>query len=311
MGIPITEASEEDMSTSLNATKLIKEGVKAMVEMRSKKKKILRDFDKQIKRVEEFIDRWQELYGIVAEASNNGYSEKLEVQYYELKTWLMEHYTFGRQMHAPGSTDIVMTCLANAATLRYIFSTPFGTLVDRFDQFHNQALFALKQYLGVLKQRRQEISEVSDDELATSVEVTRTAIFVGHSFAKEDSSFVDAVLKAIAILGINVVTGEKPKAGRISEKVKERIEGCDPIVVVMTKRARIEGGDYDTSGWLIQEAAYALGKDKKLILMVERGVTNIGGLQGDLEEIRFDGNTLHDAILQLQEVVQEAISRSK
>jgi len=279
--------------------------------MKNKKEKILWNLDRQIERVEEFIGRWQELYSIVVEVSHKGYSEKLEAQYYEHKTWLMEHYTFCGQMHAPGSTDFIMTCLSNATTLGYIFSTPFGTHQERFDQFHNQALFALKNYLGVLKHRRQEVSEVPIDELFTSNESPKTSIFVAHSFAKVDSKIVDAVLKAITILGINVVTGEKPKAERISEKVKERIADCDPIVVVMTKRARIEGGDYDTSGWLIQEVAYAIGKDKKLILMVESGVTNIGGLQGDLEEIRFDRNTLHDAILHLQEVVHEAISRTK
>jgi hypothetical protein len=166
----------------------------------------------------------------------------------------------------------------------------------------NRFLDRIDEAIGALREGLPQKQEVTH-------EGAKHSIFVGHSFAGEDSTVVEAVKKAIGILGINVVTGEKPSAQRISDKVKGRIADCNPIVVVMTRRKGIEGGGYDTSGWLIQEAAYALGIGRKIILMVESGVTNIGGLQGDLEQVRFDRNSLHDAILGLQELVKDAISR--
>jgi len=273
--------------------------------MKIKKEKILKELEKQIKSVEDFIRKWRKLYSIVAQASKKGYTERLEAQYYQLKTWLMEHYTF--RMYAPGSPDLVTTCLLNATTLHSVISVPFGTQIEQFDQFHNQALFALKNYLGTLKEKRRVVEEASDKELTAITEVPKASIFVGHSFAKKDSIIVEALLRSLSILDINVITGEKQEAERISDKIKRRIDHCHLILVIMTKRRKLKGSGHDTSGWLIQEAAYALAKNKKLILMVENGVTNIGGLQGDLEEIRFERRTLHNVILKLQEVVKDSI----
>ena len=48
--------------------------------------------------------------------------------------------------------------------------------------------------------------------------------------------------------------------------------------------------DYETkmSDWIIQEIGLAIGKDMSVVLLVEEGVRDPGGLQGDLEYIPFD-----------------------
>jgi len=282
-----------------------------IIEMKIKKEKILKEIERQIKSIEDFIGEWRKLYSIVAQASKKGYTEKLEAQYYQLKIWLMEHYIFREHMYAPGSPDLVTTCLLNAITLHSVLSAPFGTGLEQFNQFHNHALFALKNYLGNLKEKLRVVNEASDEELTAITGVPKSSIFVGHSFAKKDSIVVDAVLNSLSILGINVVTGERPWARRISDKIKGRIDRCDLVLIVMTRRTKTNKGNYDTSGWLIDEKAYAVGQKKSLILMVENGVKNIGGLQGDLEKIRFERRTLHNAILKLQEVVKDSIYGSE
>lgn len=285
--------------------------MKDIIEMKIKKEKIVKELERQIKLVEDFIWKWRKLYSIVAQASKEGYTEKLESQYYQLKTWLMENYIFCEHMYAPRSPDLVKTCLLNATTLRSVLSAPFGTQLEQFDQFHNQALFDLQKYLGTLKEKRRVVEEASDEGLAAITELPKTSIFVGHSFAEKDSIVVKAVLNSLSILGIDVVTGERPMAKRISDKIKGRIDRCDFVLIVMTRRTKAKKGSYDTSGWLTDEKGYALGQKKSLILMVEKGVKNIGGLQGDLEEIRFERRTLHNAILKLQEIVKDSIYGSE
>jgi hypothetical protein len=117
--------------------------------------------------------------------------------------------------------------------------------------------------------------------------------FVGHSFTESDKFVVDCIVDTLASLGLRVVTGEKPKAGRISDKVKNLIENQHIFVGVFTKRDKIaRKKEWTTSSWVLDEKAYALGKGKKLILLKEVGVGSIGGIQGDYEFIEFSRDSL-------------------
>jgi hypothetical protein len=121
----------------------------------------------------------------------------------------------------------------------------------------------------------------------------RPSAFLGHSFATEDKIVADCVRETLESIGVKVVTGEKPEAESISEKVKRRIEAQHIFVGLFTRREKIVGKkQWATSGWIIDEKAYALGKSKKLILLKEDGVVNIGGLQGDHEYIEFTRDRL-------------------
>lgn len=101
-------------------------------------------------------------------------------------------------------------------------------------------------------------------------------------------------------LGLTVVTGEKPKADQISEKVKRLIEDQSIFVGVFTRRDKIaRKPEWTTSTWVIDEKAYALGRRKPLILLKEAGVGSIGGIQGDYEYIEFDRNSLEEVSIKL------------
>jgi hypothetical protein len=113
-------------------------------------------------------------------------------------------------------------------------------------------------------------------------------IFVGHSFNTKDSSFIQPYLKFLEALGLDVVTGEKPKAMLVSEKVKKLIGAQDIFLGIFLRDERLLGKEsWTTSPWIISEAAHASAKDKKLILLVENGIDNIGGIHGDHEYIKF------------------------
>lgn len=125
----------------------------------------------------------------------------------------------------------------------------------------------------------------------------RPAAFVGHSFARGDQEIVQAVIDTLVGIGIAVVTGEVPRANRISEKVKTLIEGQDIFVGIFTRRDRIaRRPEWTTSVWVIDEKAYAYARGKKLILIKEDGVGSIGGIQGDYEFLEFSRARVADLI---------------
>lgn len=124
--------------------------------------------------------------------------------------------------------------------------------------------------------------------------------FVGHSFGKDDLSLADSFIRVLEAVGITVATGDKPLTDRISEKVKRRIEKQHIFIGIFTRRDKLDGKNlWTTSTWVIDEKAYALGKNKKLILLMEAGIDSIGGIQGDYEFIEFSRDQLEHAILRL------------
>jgi hypothetical protein len=132
-----------------------------------------------------------------------------------------------------------------------------------------------------------------------TIEFKPTA-FVGHSFAKADEGVVDFVTTLLQSVGIGVVTGKKPKADRISDKVKELIDHQHIFVGVFTRRDQIKGkSTWTTSPWVIDEKAYAVAGKKVLILLREEGVDSIGGLQGDYEYLTFSRRGLHKLALEM------------
>jgi hypothetical protein len=127
-------------------------------------------------------------------------------------------------------------------------------------------------------------------------------VFVGKSFAPSDDRVNACAERVLSALGLKVVTGEKPKAEIVSRKVKTRIDSCDIFVGIFSRREKLEGKEeWTTSPWVIDEKAYALARNRKLVLLREFGITSIGGLQGDYEYIQFDRTKLEELAIALVE----------
>lgn len=54
----------------------------------------------------------------------------------------------------------------------------------------------------------------------------------------------------------------------------------------------------------MEEKAAAINAKKRLLLLVEEGVTDIGGLQGDYEHVRFDRSRLYEALPKIIEYIK-------
>jgi hypothetical protein len=152
--------------------------------------------------------------------------------------------------------------------------------------------------IGIVTGASRAISPISNG--GSDAEGFLPTAFVGHSFAPADAQVVNCITEGLKAMGIEVAAGKRPKADRISEKVKKLIEDQHLFVGIFTRRDRLVGKPtWSTSPWVIEEKVYAYAKNKKLILLKEKDVDFIGGITGDYEFIEFARDALQDAILAL------------
>ena len=148
--------------------------------------------------------------------------------------------------------------------------------------------------------------------------------FVGHSFTDRDKSIIDKIIRFIEKYDFVCKTGEKAQNKSVSQKVKDRIDECDFFVGIFTKSEElcatntkkgllaflcrgkaIPSGSFMTSNWVLQESGYALGKNKPVLLMVERGIHNFPELQGDQEIVPFKRTDIDSALLRLSDILHD------
>ncbi len=109
-------------------------------------------------------------------------------------------------------------------------------------------------------------------------------VFLSHRFSEHE--YVDGLLSLLTDDGFDVVTGQAADT-YISRAILDRIAACEYFVCLMTRSEEKTDGTYTTSSWLIEEKGAAIALGKRIVLMVEEGVTDIGGLQGDWQRIHF------------------------
>jgi len=133
---------------------------------------------------------------------------------------------------------------------------------------------------------------------------TKLKAFAGHSFEEGDRPLVDKILRFLRSAGVECESGEPAENRSVSTKVRERIDQNPIFVGIFTCRCKLDGKElYATSNWVIQESGYAIGKGKELILLVENSIYNFPELQGDLEYVPFQRDSLEDTFLRLNEMI--------
>ncbi len=185
---------------------------------------------------------------------------------------------------------------------RILVATEKATIRRRYDEEINAVLESYTPDLVVplMQGNAQHAPAKAAGAVEAEAEAFRPTAFVGHSFSEADLPFVHAVTETLEALGITVLTGEKPKANRISEKVKRMIDAQHIFVGIFTRRDKLEGRNaWTTSAWVLDEKAYAYGKGRKLILLKEADVESIGGIQGDYEFLPFTRENFHEVIVKL------------
>ena len=158
--------------------------------------------------------------------------------------------------------------------------------------------------------------------------------FVGHSFANEDITIVDTISKMLnsiakVIPEFSWVHAEPAEPKPIHEKILELIDGKNLFIGICTKKeyviypdeldshffpsnkqcANKEYFNWKTSDWIIQEIGLAVGLKLDIILFVENGIRQPGGLQGDLEYIEFNREAPEKAYEKFLDMINSLLSR--
>jgi len=159
--------------------------------------------------------------------------------------------------------------------------------------------------------------------------------FLGHSFTDDDRELVGKVTEFLDAQKVGHpefewVHATQAKPMSVADKVLPLIRESDIFIGLCTRKERfISPGDlwsswwrsgvlharsekigWKTSDWIIQEIGIAIQRDMELILLVEEGVREPGGLIGDLEYIPFSRENLAPAFTRLAQMLGGAILKS-
>ncbi|CAN5678061.1 hypothetical protein BH09PLA1_BH09PLA1_24140 [soil metagenome] len=133
--------------------------------------------------------------------------------------------------------------------------------------------------------------------------VREATAFVGHSFAEDDAEIVNQLKDFFTKLGVQCDSGKRPEPRPVAEKLLERIRNAELFIGIFTRRDALQDGTFTTSPYTLEEKAAAIAEGKKLLLFVEDGVKDFGGLQGDYEYIRFQRTNFAAALIHAMDYV--------
>jgi hypothetical protein len=158
--------------------------------------------------------------------------------------------------------------------------------------------------------------------------MTLTA-FVARSFDPGDEKRIQPILNFLDTFrkaGFIWESADAAEVESVSKKVRDMINRKDLFIGFFTRRHPVYSLSPRTNGilqslfgksqpqiwsappWVLQESGYAIGANKKLLLLREQGV-EIPGLQGDLEYIPFDANNLAAVYPKLNEMINDLLAK--
>lgn len=181
--------------------------------------------------------------------------------------------------------------------LRFVLRTCQSDLSWRMSQLNLQKLLKKAEQLSVAPSSSSEglalLQEASRTlaKLSTSREISRFAVqkrsvFLSHQFSERDKDYVEGLVRLLRQSHFEVVTGKSANK-YVSKAIIDRIKTSEFFVCLMTRDKAKADGTYTTSPWLLEEKGVAVAFGKPLVLMVEEGVTELGGLEGDWQRIHF------------------------
>ncbi|MEO3773439.1 hypothetical protein [Micromonospora sp. B9E7] len=151
------------------------------------------------------------------------------------------------------------------------------------------------------------LEHVRPDPGLVRPKIASNSVFLSYRF-KEEDGYVRGLSGLLEDHGFTVITG-RAADGYVGMAVLNRIRECEFFVSLMTRaRQFVEPGEkFATSAWLIEEKGAALAFSKYMVLLVEEGVDDIGGLHGDWQRHQFTAPTFTTAA---RAAVQQLRNRS-
>lgn len=165
----------------------------------------------------------------------------------------------------------------------------------------------------------------------TKEKTTRLNAFVGRSFLDEDKSIwyeLRDIFDSLKPMGFDYEDAKEAQLRPISEKVKELIVRNEIYIGVLTRRYPIwempqlqykrwlyplglyAPQKWTTSEWVIEEIGFAIGKDRKVLLLIENDVNfPTTDLDGDTQWVRFRRKNLSASQSEINQMILNLISQ--
>jgi hypothetical protein len=124
------------------------------------------------------------------------------------------------------------------------------------------------------------------------------SVFLSYRFAEEE--LVKGLVRLLEKNGFKIITGNSSNT-YVGQWIVQKIRQARYFLSLMTRADAKADGTFTTSPWLLEEKGVALALGKPLVLMVEEGVSDFGGLQGDWQRIRFGPRGFLNAALEAVE----------
>lgn len=128
-------------------------------------------------------------------------------------------------------------------------------------------------------------------------EHTMQRIFLSFHFDEAGQKLADMVSELVKSHGLQAISGVRLGGRDLSDEIKQRIEGCDGLICLLTER----GADFNNN-WVRDERAHAAANGKWIIAVVQEGV-NDGGLYQNREHISYDEADPVPALLKLSATI--------
>lgn len=129
-------------------------------------------------------------------------------------------------------------------------------------------------------------------------------IFLAYAFRDEDKPLAAEVKELLRKRGMELVTGEDLGGEALTPEVQQRIDGCDGLIALLTRREALQNGGWTTHPWVVDELGYARARKLKAVAVVEEGV-GTGGMYQPHEHIPLDRAQLDKALLRLGDALHQ------
>jgi hypothetical protein len=127
-------------------------------------------------------------------------------------------------------------------------------------------------------------------------------IFLSFSFREADRALASQVERLLESHDVTRVTGKHLGGEALTPAVQERIDQCDGLVALLTRRDQLASGKWTTHDWVRDELNYARDHGKRTIALIEEDVQT-GGAFGENEWISLNRDAPLEAFLSLSETV--------
>ena len=116
---------------------------------------------------------------------------------------------------------------------------------------------------------------------------TVASIFLSISFDDTNRARFDVIASIVRLKGFELLLGTDLNGNRVSESVQGIIERCDALIAIFSRGDQLGTDTWTAAPWVVEEATWAYSRSKPVLRIVEDGVTRMGGIAGDVEQVRF------------------------